>query len=134
MVLGQLADYRGGKKSLISIAHYNETVKVMKEYIDDYLLECILELEKNFLSVKPKKQIQTKLTICILKLLYGRQCKRTCLIPSPLCSCCWQFPWDQFCPMGISESQLVLSLLPFFLCLKQKLDGWCCSSPLVTIR
>ena len=45
----------GGKKSLISIARYNETVKVMKENIADYLLECILELEKNFLNVKPKK-------------------------------------------------------------------------------
>lgn len=55
MVLGQLADYLGGKKSLISIARYNETVKVMKENIADYLLECILELEKNFLNVKPKK-------------------------------------------------------------------------------
>lgn len=44
----------GEKKSLISIARYNETVKVMKENIGDYLLECILELE-NFLSVKPKK-------------------------------------------------------------------------------
>ena len=55
MVLGQLSDYLGEKKSLISIACYNETIKVRKENIDDYLLECSFELEKNFLSMKPKK-------------------------------------------------------------------------------
>lgn len=30
-------------------------MKVMKDNVDDYLLEYILELGKNFLSMKPKK-------------------------------------------------------------------------------
>lgn len=50
MIWGQLTDYLE-KMSLISISYYNENIKVMSENIDNYLLEYVLELMNNFLSM-----------------------------------------------------------------------------------
>ena len=53
-MLGQLANSLE-KRRLNPTSCYNKTIKTVGRNTDDYLLEHIFELGKNFLSMKPKE-------------------------------------------------------------------------------